>query len=87
VTREQNPVLEVPLTTTLFPSAVFAPSDDPFVEARASTIRTMLPGTIFRLASQQPGGAASTFSDPQGFLRLATTVYVSTRAFFAQDRH
>jgi len=60
---------------------VFDNSDDLFVEARAIATRIGVSGAIFRLASQQPNGPASVFSNTTGFLDLTNQVYVGIFLF------
>lgn len=59
----------------------FDPSNDTFVQARATATGSAVPGAVFRFASQQPNGAQPTFDDPNGFLDITHQVYVSTKAF------
>jgi hypothetical protein len=59
-----------------------------FVAARANATNSGVPGAIFRFAIQLDGTGQSTFSDPNGFLNLTQTVYVSTYtlgSFLAQS--
>jgi len=56
---------------------VFNQSSNVFIAARAIAINSGLPGTVFRFASQQPGGLQSVFSDPYGWLNATSKIYVS----------
>jgi hypothetical protein len=51
-------------------------SADKFVQARATSINSGIPGAIFRFATQQLNGAQATFDDPSGFLDITKRVYV-----------
>jgi hypothetical protein len=55
---------------------MFDQNDNPYVELRATAITYGVPGTIYRYASQQPGGLLSVFKDPYGFLNATTKIYV-----------
>jgi len=46
-----------------------------FIQARATAIRSGIPGAMFRLASQSEEGLGFYFSNPDGFLNLANTIY------------
>ena len=48
----------------------------PFVQARATAIRSGIPGAVFRLASQQPGGLEAEFSNETAFFQLTDKIYV-----------
>lgn len=57
-------------------SVIFPPSNNPFIQARATATNSGVPGAIFRFASQLPNGPQSTFDLPNGFLDITRTVYV-----------
>ena len=56
---------------------VFNQSSDVLISARAIVINSVLPSTVFRYASQQPGGVQSVFTDPYGWLNATSKIYVS----------
>lgn len=55
----------------------FNQSDTIFVAARAIAINSGVPGTIYRYASQQPGGLQAIFNNQNGWLNATTKIYVS----------
>ena len=59
-------------------SVAFDPSNDTFVQARATATGSAVPGAIFRFASQQSNGPQAIFDDPNGFLDITNHVYVSS---------
>ena len=60
-------------------SLIFDDSTDVNINARALTIKTEIPGAIFRSATQADDGVDSVFQDVDGFVNRTTQVYV--RAF------
>ncbi|KAL0948212.1 hypothetical protein HGRIS_010818 [Hohenbuehelia grisea] len=60
-------------------------SVDPFIRARAQTVRSGVSGAIFRLATQQAGGLQATFDLPNGFLDLTIRVYTQHLSIAAKS--
>ncbi|KAF7363596.1 hypothetical protein MSAN_01016500 [Mycena sanguinolenta] len=58
-----NNVTASPQNGRAFNSVKFPPSNDTFVQARATSISAGVSGAIFRFASQLPGGVQPTFDD------------------------
>jgi len=79
-----NNVTGSPLNLQAFNGVLFAftsnddsqnNAGDPFLRARAQTVRSGVSGAIFRLAAQQTIGLQGTFDLPNGFLDLTLRVY------------
>lgn len=54
---------------------MFVQSNDFSISSRARAINFGIPDTIYRYATQQPGGPLSVFQDQYGFLNATTLIY------------
>jgi len=80
-----NNVTGVPLSGQAYNSVIFPPSNNPFIQARATATNSGVPGAIFRFASQLPNGPQSTFDLPNGFLDITRTVYTQHLSITAKS--
>jgi hypothetical protein len=55
---------------------IFDQTDNPFIQARATATNSIVPGAIFKAAARPPLSLQATFSSPNEFLDLTTTLYV-----------
>ncbi|KAH7906363.1 hypothetical protein BJ138DRAFT_1162777 [Hygrophoropsis aurantiaca] len=78
-----NNVTGSPLNGQAYNGVTFDASNDTFIQARATAIGSGIPGTIFRYATQLPGGPQSTFDAPGGFTNATTAVYTQHLALAA----
>ncbi|KAH7886617.1 hypothetical protein F5I97DRAFT_1020265 [Phlebopus sp. FC_14] len=85
--ESSNNVTGSPLHGQPYNGVVFDYSDSVYVNARAVSINSGVPGTIYRYASQQPNGPQSVFDDPSGFLNITTTIYTQHLAIAAQANY
>ncbi|KAF8151744.1 hypothetical protein B0H34DRAFT_138353 [Crassisporium funariophilum] len=58
-----------------FNGVIFDNNANPYIQARADATRSIIPGAVFRSASQLPNGPQSTFDRVNGFLDLTSTLY------------
>ncbi|KAJ7685363.1 hypothetical protein DFH06DRAFT_40452 [Mycena polygramma] len=70
-----------------FNSVQFPPSNDTFVHARSVSIGAGVSGSIFRFASQSPGGVQSIFDDPNGFLTITQKIYTQHLSISAKSNY
>ncbi|KAI6127127.1 hypothetical protein F5141DRAFT_1085716 [Pisolithus sp. B1] len=77
---EPNNVTGDPPNGQVFNGVVFDAASNVYVAARAIAINSGLPGTVYRYASQQPGGIQSVFNDSYGWLNATSNIYVSLLA-------
>ncbi|KAI6021005.1 hypothetical protein EDC04DRAFT_2939447 [Pisolithus marmoratus] len=81
---EPNNVTEGSLNGRIFNGVVFDESSDAYVAARAISINTGVPGTVYRYASQQPNGIQSLFNDSHSWLDATSKIYTQHLAVAAQ---
>ena len=55
---------------------MFSNSTNPFIQARADAVRSILPAAIFRNMTVQPGGLDAAFEKPNGVLDATKKIYV-----------
>lgn len=79
-----NNVTGSPLNGQAFNGVVFNQSSNVFIAARAIAINSGVPGTVFRFASQQPGGVQSVFNNPHGWLNATSNIYTQHLAIATQ---
>ncbi|KAF9242854.1 hypothetical protein BU15DRAFT_72505 [Melanogaster broomeanus] len=73
--ESSNNVTGSPLNGQPYNGVTFDQNDNFYVSSRATAINYGIPGTIYRYASQQPGGLLSVFEDPYGFLNATIDIY------------
>ncbi|EKM51190.1 uncharacterized protein PHACADRAFT_200015 [Phanerochaete carnosa HHB-10118-sp] len=71
-----NNITGAPLNGKIYNAVLFNQSGmDDFVKARAVAIQSLIPGAIFRLASQDPAFLQQSFDSPDNFLSLTNSIY------------
>ncbi|KAJ7343304.1 hypothetical protein DFH08DRAFT_1081505 [Mycena albidolilacea] len=78
-----NNVTGPPQNGQAFNSIKFPPSNDTFVQARATSISAGVSGAIFRFAAQLPGGVQDTFDN--GFLPITEKVFTQHLSISAKS--
>ncbi|KAF7338148.1 hypothetical protein MVEN_02039600 [Mycena venus] len=63
----------------------FGPSNDSFVQARATSISAGVSGAIFRFAAQQSGGVQATFDEPDPFLNITRKIFTQHLSISAKS--
>lgn len=84
---EPNNVTGAPLNGQVFNGVTFDVSSNVYIAARAIAINSGLPGTVYRYASQQPGGIQSVFNDSYGWLNATSKIYTQHLAVAAQANY
>lgn len=84
---EPNNVTGAPLNGQVFNGVTFDASSNVYIAARAIAINSGLPGTVYRYASQQPGGIQSVFNDSNGWLNATSKIYTQHLAVAAQANY
>jgi hypothetical protein len=57
---------------------VFTNSSNPFIQARADAVHSIIPAAIFRNMMVQPGGLDGMFEKPNGVLDATKRIYVGS---------
>lgn len=84
---EPNNVTGDPLNGQVFNGVEFDASSNVYIAARAIAINSGLPGTVYRYASQQPGGIQSVYNDSYGWLNATSKIYAQHLAVAAQANY
>lgn len=84
---EPNNVTGDPLNGQVFNGVEFDASSNVYIAARAIAINSGLPGTVYRYASQQPGGIQSVYNDSYGWLNATSKIYTQHLAVAAQANY
>ncbi|EIW84409.1 hypothetical protein CONPUDRAFT_151431 [Coniophora puteana RWD-64-598 SS2] len=81
-------VTGAPLYGRAWNGVVFDPSDDAIVNARATSIGTEIPGTIFRYGMQLNGGVVTLFQGASGgFINVTKNVYTQHLALASKSTY
>ncbi|KAG8930140.1 hypothetical protein FRC02_004579 [Tulasnella sp. 418] len=60
---------------------------DPFVQARATSTRTGLPGAVYRAAQEQPGGIVAVMQNENAFAEMTNKVYLQFLSIVAKSTY
>ncbi|KAJ2925985.1 hypothetical protein H1R20_g11092, partial [Candolleomyces eurysporus] len=71
----ENEVINGTQRGRAYNGVVFSNSSNPFIQARADAVRSILPAAIFRNMTVQPGGLDAVFDKPNGVLDATRKIY------------